>query len=393
MAGQRRNRSLNERFSRTITRMEMVPGRIPELLQRQSGLGLLRADERVFEAMLDGWRAQLLARGLSTDYIVASSRTVARFQEHTNDYPWKWRPVHLEEYFTDRRCAPRPASVSTLRTQAGAIRAFCRYVTEPAYGWAPFCETVFNDVPSQIVFDWNSPRHTTGDDVPPRRRSLTFAELQRLFDAADDIVDEEHAVGSKRWLPALRDSLAFKVAYAYGLRRRELTMLEYVDFGPNPHVPKYGNFGALQVRWAKGTKGSGPRRRTVLTVPEFDWVVVLLVDWLTSRGPRTVRDRGSFACDVALRACRIRGGPDTGSFIPTGPRPGRTAPRGHLARVATLLCDAPDRSWVRPTVRSGASRPPSFVYHCHLHVGLIRLQTENDPADDRPPDRPIPGAG
>ena len=56
-------------------------------------------------------------------------------------------------------------------------------------------------------------------------------------------------------------------------------MLEVGDFGPNPHVPAYGGFGAVQVRWAKGTTGSGPRRRTVLTVPEFDWVVGLLQFW------------------------------------------------------------------------------------------------------------------
>jgi integrase/recombinase XerD len=155
---------------------------------------------------------------------------VTRFQEHTNDYPWKWLPIHLDDYFADRRSDPTPATVSTLRTQAGAV---------------------FNDVPSQIVFEWNSPRHTADDDVPPGRRSLTLDELQKLFDAADDIVDEEYAARSKGWLPAMRDSLAFKVAYAYGLRRRELAMLEYVDFGPNPHIPKYGGFGALQVRWAR----------------------------------------------------------------------------------------------------------------------------------------------
>lgn len=61
-------------------------------------------------------------------------------------------------------------------------------------------------------------------------------------------------------------------------------MLEYVDFGPNPHVESFGRFGSLQVRWAKGTKGSGPRRRTVLTVPEFDWVVGLLEYWLSPDG-------------------------------------------------------------------------------------------------------------
>lgn len=62
-------------------------------------------------------------------------------------------------------------------------------------------------------------------------------------------------------------------------------MLDLHDFGPNPHVPDYGMFGALTVRWAKGTAGSGPRRRTVLTVPKFDWSVGMMQMW-TSPGGR-----------------------------------------------------------------------------------------------------------
>ena len=58
-------------------------------------------------------------------------------------------------------------------------------------------------------------------------------------------------------------------------------MLDLSDFGPNPDVPRYGNYGAVTVRWAKGTKGSGPRRRTVLTSPEFLRAVKLLEYWCT----------------------------------------------------------------------------------------------------------------
>jgi integrase/recombinase XerD len=55
------------------------------------------------------------------------------------------------------------------------------------------------------------------DGEPPKRRAFIKAELQHMFDVVDDFVDEAHRNGSKRWLTALRDSIAFKMGYAYGL--------------------------------------------------------------------------------------------------------------------------------------------------------------------------------
>jgi site-specific recombinase XerD len=253
---------------------EQLPGFIP-LVLRSNDVSLLRADETVFTAMVDGWRAQMLARGLAVDTITARCRLVARFVEFTNEYPWRWRPLDVDQFLADLRSQHTPIALSTLRSYSNAIAMFCSYVTDSRYGWVPFCEKQFGDVPSQICFEWNTPQHTTDDAVPPRRRAFTKAELQHMFDVADDA----HRSGSKRWLTALRDSIAFKIGYAYGLRRRELVMLDLIGFGPNPHVPSYGTYGALTVRWAKGTKGSGPRRRTVLTSPEFPWAVELLQYW------------------------------------------------------------------------------------------------------------------
>lgn len=228
---------------------------------------------------------------LSTSYIKGSCGTLQRFQEHSNEYPRTWSAHHVDEFLADRRSSENGLALSTLRANSGAIRAFCSYLTDGRSGWAAFCERVYADIPVQVVFEWNSPRHSTDDAMPPHRRAFTRTELQTFFDAADDLIDADFAEGSKRWLPALRGSTAFKVAY--GLRRRELTMLEYVDFGPNPHAEQFGRVG-LQVRWAKGTKGFGPRRRTVLTVPEVDWVVGQLEHWLSPDGrkrfqPRTAR--------------------------------------------------------------------------------------------------------
>lgn len=66
--------------------MEGVPGFVPRRLSDPS-VGLFRADERVFDAMLDGWRAQMLARGLTTatidgaaDSFVGFSGSLASFR-------------------------------------------------------------------------------------------------------------------------------------------------------------------------------------------------------------------------------------------------------------------------------------------------------------------------
>lgn len=45
-----------------------LPGFIPQVLRRD-GVSLLRADETVFNAMVDVWRAQMLTRGLAVDTI------------------------------------------------------------------------------------------------------------------------------------------------------------------------------------------------------------------------------------------------------------------------------------------------------------------------------------
>ncbi|MCA0291524.1 MAG: hypothetical protein LCH82_07765 [Actinobacteria bacterium] len=132
--------------------------------------------------------------------------SLRRFQEYAGTFPWTWRPVDLDDYMAERRSGEKPISLTTLRADSNAIAMFCTYTSSPTYGWGEFCEQTFGDVPAQIAFDWNTPRHTTDDAVPPRRRAFKQKELQKLFDYMDDLVDREYAAGSKRWLPALRDS-------------------------------------------------------------------------------------------------------------------------------------------------------------------------------------------
>jgi len=100
---------------------------------------------------------------------------------------------------------------------------------------------------------------------------LTAVELQRFFDYADDQVDRVTGSGRKGMLAAFRDAALFKVVYAWGLRHREAVMRDVADLHHNAQAPQFGSYGALHVRYGKASRGSPPKRRTVLSV--HDWAV------------------------------------------------------------------------------------------------------------------------
>jgi integrase/recombinase XerC len=58
----------------------------------------VRPEPALFEAMLDGWRSQQLARRLGESIIGARERTVRRFAEFTGGWPWSWTAGQLESW-------------------------------------------------------------------------------------------------------------------------------------------------------------------------------------------------------------------------------------------------------------------------------------------------------
>jgi len=114
----------------------------------------------------------------------------------------------------------------------------------------------------------------------PRRRALTYDEVQALFDAAESLVEDIRARGRKGARAAHRDVVLLKTIYAFGLRRREAWGLDVADLRHSPTIPAYGRIGGLFVRYGKSTKGSPPKRRTVMLVPEMDWLVPLMDEWI-----------------------------------------------------------------------------------------------------------------
>ena len=285
----------------------------------------LHPEDQVFTGMLAGWRNQQLSRNLSLGTIESRESLVNRFQAFTNEYPWNWSPGHVDEYFGDLR-SEKNVSRSTVRGYQSGLRAFCSYVSSPDYGWIRVCEQRFGAHPAQVCFDWNTAAHAQSSEADPRKRAFSRRELQDLFDRADDEVERVARLKRKGWLPAFRDAVAFKVAYAWGLRCNELRHLQTVDFSRNPHAREFGKYGALQIRYGKAMRGSEPKLRTVLTV--FDWSPEIVADWLERGHPHMKGDldlfpteRGTLVTEAILlrrlrRYCDDLGLPPSLTCIP-----------------------------------------------------------------------------
>jgi len=174
---------------------------------------------------------------------------------------------------------------STIRGYHVSLRLFCDYILDGRYGWVGQCEERFDTLPSQVCHDFNTAAHLVEYEGRPDRRPFTYDELQTLFDYLDARVERIARSGRKGALAALRDAQMIKTAYAFGLRRRELCYLDIADLRPNPAMPQWGTYGAVHVRYGKSSRGSAPRRRTVLAVPEFDWAIDGLRQWVTEARP------------------------------------------------------------------------------------------------------------
>lgn len=240
----------------------------------------------VFEAMKEGWARQQSARFLRTKTIDPRLRLIERLEEFTNLYPWQWTPADGEAFIAHLRSGSKPIQMSTARSYEVTIGLFLEYLLDARYGWIEVCAKQFGEAPQEVFHEGNSVLHTIEYEGDPRRRPLTYDEVQALFDAADARPAKIKGQGRKGALTALRDAATLKTVYAFGTRRSESSRLDLVDLRRNRKAPQFGAYGSMMVRYGKSSKGSPPKRRTVLTVPEMDWIVDVLDEWITEIRPR-----------------------------------------------------------------------------------------------------------
>jgi len=266
------------------------------------GVAYLDAEDAVFAAMLEGWRAQRIgARNLRRHTVMAGLGIVRRFRDASGLFPWHWTPAVFDEWMEDlvsvRRRAP-----STVRNYQIAVGQFCEFICSPLYGWVTECEERFGTHPVQVCTEWNTTHHLQDYEGGPRRRPMTRAEIQRFLDYADERVEVRLASGRKGALGAYRDASLFKVAYAWGLRAQEVALLDITDFYRNPHAPEFGNFGMLLVRNGKSSRGGAPKRRSVATL--HAWAAEAVKDYVENVWPLMCSE-SSKALWVSERGCHV----------------------------------------------------------------------------------------
>ncbi|MEU6720771.1 tyrosine-type recombinase/integrase [Nonomuraea sp. NPDC046802] len=245
-------------------------------------MALLHPEDAVLEAMLDGWLKQQKARRLDSSTIKDRRSVISRFVDFSGEYPWNWTAGQVDDW--SATLVMEGGKASTLRSYQGALRLFCDYITSPHYGWAAQCEALFGTHPVQVCHEWNTAAHLTDYEGDPDRRPMTREEIQAFLDHADDQVERAVRLGRKGALAAYRDATVFKTIYGWGLRCVESCGLDTTDFYRNPAAPELGRYGNANVRWGKGSRGSGPRRRMVASV--MPWAVDALEDYLINIRPR-----------------------------------------------------------------------------------------------------------
>ena len=268
-------------------------GKFPGSAQLLLVPGVVHLNEpaAVFEAMVTGWSRQQFSRQLGDHTVVSRERLIRRFQGFCESYPWEWMPGDVEDFTVSLTSGQGRLALSTIRGYHLALRMFCEYITDSRYEWPTQCHDRFGQVPSQICNEWNTAQHLNDYEGRPERRPLTYRELEDLFDWLDDRVDQIARSGRKGALAGLRDATMLKTTYAFGLRRNELARLDVADLRPNPHMRDWGTYGSVHVRYGKAVAGSLPRRRTVLAVPEFDWAITGLKQWVEEALPLYEADK------------------------------------------------------------------------------------------------------
>lgn len=249
--------------------------------------GVVHLDEQaaVFAAMLSGWERQQRSRLLAEATIEPRVALLRRFTEFAGSFPWQWNAGDVEDFTLSLMSGGARLAPSTIRGYHLTLRMFCAYLLDGRYGWVSECEQRFGAIPSQVCHDFNTVAHLNdyegrraGARSPTTSCSTYSTSSTPASSGCNALAARVHGLryATLRWSrPATPTGCADESCACSILRTCARTRI-CANGEPTERV---------HVRYGKAVRGSTPRRRTVLTVPEFDWVVDGLRQWVEQARP------------------------------------------------------------------------------------------------------------
>lgn len=233
-------------------------------------------DADLFDAIVTGWTKRRLASLRHTEKAVARDvAIVLDFAAHSGLPPWLWTEDSFDAW-CDHLGLERKLARSSQRHYQSAIRTFLDYLTSNVK-FRNDIRRLYNLEPRQICSEENCIPHTAEREGGHERRAFTHAEIDRFFEGLRLAAVEASRFHTKDYHPLRRDRVFFFTLYSAGLRISEGLGLNLTSFQPNPSIPSFGDYGFINV-WGKGSKGSGPRFRSVPVThadfpPLMDWYI------------------------------------------------------------------------------------------------------------------------
>jgi integrase/recombinase XerC len=167
-----------------------------------AGVRPLYLEDALWEAMLEGWTAQQVARYFKPKTIKANLQGARSLVAFTGRKPWDWHAEDVDRYFTALLTEPRGLRAATVRGYQARLRGLMAYLVDERYPWPAICRQEFGRVPAQLFDDRYGIAHLTGYEGDPRRRPLTVDELEAFFACSDARITRRRGLGRKGELVA-----------------------------------------------------------------------------------------------------------------------------------------------------------------------------------------------
>lgn len=224
-------------------------------------------EEEDFEQQIvDQYALALAATGAVDTTVEHACRAVVDLVRFSDRRLWAVGVEDADRYLVYLR-RERGLRPSTVQGYAGAIARFYDFAISRYQGDV---HVLTGCVIGQPIDEFNRPAKANLFQVrvPP-----TPEEVEALFARwADELPS------SRKYLPAARNYIAASLWRRGGLRINESAMLDIRDWRPD-----LGRFGKLHVRFAKGSRGAGPKTRLI---PAIDGIDALLNWWLADVRPQ-----------------------------------------------------------------------------------------------------------